>query len=81
MDRPFREIHELYKLLYERALAQQKAEEERKKEEEKKEREAARKGPPQRRYPSTDVNNKPTPMPTPSPYEMEMLEDAMEELS
>ena len=45
------------------------------------EREAARKGPPQRRYSPTDVNNKPTPMPTPSPYEMEMLEDAIEELS
>lgn len=80
MDRPFREIHELYKLLYERAIAQQKAEEQRKKEEEKKEREA-KKGPHQRRYLPTDVNNKPTPMPTPSPYEMEMLEDAMEELS
>lgn len=79
MDRPFREIHELYKLLYERALAQQKAEEERKKEEEKKEREA--RSNPQRRYPPTDVNNKSTSMPAPSPLEMEMLEDAMEELS
>ena len=88
MDRPFREVHELYKILYQRAEAQQEAEKARKEKEEKEAREKQR---------SNASNNKPysqfasqqpsdvsgiknNTMPEPSPLEMEALEDALEEL-
>ena len=86
MDRPFREVHELYKILYQRAEAQQKAEEERKKKEEEEERRRRRaespKGISQPHYikqQPSDVNNTST-IPEPSPLEAEALEDALEEL-
>lgn len=70
MDRPFNEIHEIYRILYLRSEAQKKAEEER----EKKEKDKA-KQPPSKKL--TDVNRS---IPEPSPLEAEMIEDALEEL-
>ena len=70
MDRPFNEIHEIYRILYLRSEAQKKAEEER----EKKEKNKA-KQPPYKKL--TDVNRS---IPEPSPLEAEMIEDALEEL-
>lgn len=85
MDRPFREIHELYKILYERAQAQQEAEKVRKeKEEEEARRQAQRKGPSgfsptYRQLPTDAIQNNST-ITEPSPFEAEALEDALEEL-
>ena len=70
MDRPFNEIHEIYRILYLRSEAQKKAEEEREKEEEKKN----KKHPTQKSL--TDVNA----VPELSPLEAEAMEDALEEL-
>jgi len=86
MDRPFREVHELYKILYQRAEAQQEAEKARKEKEEeeaRKQREANRpKGINSYRLsdnkPSDATNN--STMPEPSPLEMEALEEAFEEI-
>ena len=82
MDRPFREVHELYKILYERAEAQQKAEEERrKKEEEEQRREQQRnKGLPANRK-LADVPPPSTPSCEPSPMEAEAIEDMLEEIT
>ena len=86
MDRPFREVHELYKILYQRAEAQQEAEKARKEKEEeeaRREREANRpKGINSYRLSDnkpSDASNNST-MPEPSPFEMEALEDAFEEM-
>lgn len=88
MDRPFRELHELYKILFERAEAQKKAEEERKAREEKeaaeKEKaEIARGGrlPQIRRAPPPDAAKSSPNDLTPSPLEAEALEEALEELT
>lgn len=72
MDRPFNEIHEIYRILYLRSEAQKKAEEEREKKE--KEKENNKKQPTQKKL--TDVNS----VPNPSPLEIEALEDAFDEL-
>lgn len=85
MDRPFREVHELYRILYLRAEAQQKAEEERiKKEEEEAKKQQKQKGGPQRPTPtpstmSTDVNQQEL-SPSMPPIAMDELEDALDEL-
>ena len=88
MDRPFRELHELYKILFERAEAQKKAEEERA----AKEAEDAKK----RRNEEHERNKvfpRINPMRpsdgnqinldniTPSPLEAEALEEAFEEMA
>lgn len=75
MDRPFREVHELYKILYQRAEAQQKEAEEREKKE-KEEEEKRRKNGPKRQQP-TDATSA---IPTPSPLEMEALEEMFEDI-
>lgn len=88
MDRPFRELHELYKIVYERAEAQAKAEKERE-EREKKEREAeenrerARKGLPPliRREPPPDAKYTTKEPIIPSPYGADDLEEAFEEIT
>ena len=86
MDRPFREIHELYKILYERAQAQQEAEEARKKKEEEEARNQAQKrgpsgfSPSYNRQPPTDAIPNSSTITEPSPFEAEALEDALEEL-
>ena len=81
MDRPFNELHELYRIVYLRAEAQAKAEKER---QEKEEREKGRKkgGPPHpqiNRQPPTDVNNMPDL--NLSPMAAEEMEDALEDLA
>lgn len=78
MDRPFRELHELYKILYQRAEAQQKAEEERAKEAEEAER--IRKENSSRDIPMKSLPSDASTIPTPSPLEAEALENALEEL-
>ena len=75
MDRPFREVHELYKILYQRIEAQQKAEEEREKKEKEEEKKHLKQGGPSARHQPTDEMNT---MPTPSP--LEALEDMFEEI-
>ena len=88
MDRPFREVHELYKILYQRAEAQAAAEEAKKKEEAEKEKakrnaEVSRGArPPQivRQPPSDAIEIKNSTVPEPSPLEVEALEDALEDL-
>lgn len=89
MDRPFRELHELYKILLERAEAQAAAERERKEaeeaEREKREKAEMRNGvkPPLiHRAPPPDAikPNNPNEL-TPSPLEAEALQDMMEEMS
>lgn len=86
MDRPFRELHELYKILYERAEAQQKAEEARKEkeaEEERKRKQAERpKGIRSNQYmrdQPSDATSTST-IPEPSPLELEALEDVLEDM-
>lgn len=74
MDRPFNEIHEIYRILYLRSEAQKKAEEEREKEEREKEEKKNKKHPTQKSL--TDVNT----VPELSPLEAEAMEDALEEL-
>lgn len=78
MDRPFRELHELYKILYQRAEAQQKAEEERAKEADESER--TRKTNSSRDMPMKSLPSDASTIPTPSPLEAEALENALEEL-
>ena len=88
MDRPFREVHELYKILYQRAEAQQEAEKarrEKEEEEQRNKREANRpKGisspQPIRQMPSDVKLPDNSTIPEPSPLEIDALEDALEEL-
>lgn len=84
MDRPFREVHELYRILYLRAEAQQKAEEERAKkeaEEAKRQNQMNRpKGIPNMPTMSADVNKEPELSPPMPPIDPEDLEDVLEEL-
>ena len=87
MDRPFRELHELYKILYERAEAQQEAEKARKEkeaEEERKRRESEKargiRAPQYIRELPPDAITTESTIPQPSPLEMEALEDALEEM-
>ena len=84
MDRPFRELHELYKILYERAEAQQEAEKARKEkeaEEERKRQQANRpKGINSGPYSREPLSDAPSTIPEPSPLELEALEDALEEM-
>ena len=75
MDRPFREVHELYKILYQRAEAQQKEAEEREKKE-KEEEKKRQKGSPNKQQ-LTDATST---IPTPSPLEMEALEEMFEDM-
>ena len=70
MDRPFNEIHEIYRILYLRSETQKKIEEEREKNENK------NKQQPTQQKSLTDVNN----IPEPSPLEIEAMEDAFEDL-
>lgn len=77
MDRPFREVHELYKILYQRAEAQQKAEEElQKKEQEEEKKRQSQSGQNSKQQPSDAIDT----MPTPSPLEMEALEEMFEDI-
>ena len=80
MDRPFREVHELYKILYQRAEAQQKAEEERQKKEQEEENKRKRQVGPTPQYSKQQPPDAINTMPTPSPLEMEALEDMFEEI-
>lgn len=89
MDRPFRELHELYRILFLRAEAQAKKdkEEAEKKEREQKEEEQKNrpKGISQPMYYKpdrqlTDVKQQ-NDLSAPSPLEAEALEDALEELA
>lgn len=90
MECPFRELHEFYKIVYDRAEAHAKAEKEREAEEQRqreKEEQAERnrKGlPPQlRRAPPTDAKQiKPdTHSQLLSPYEAESLEEMIEDIA
>lgn len=89
MHCPFRELHELYKIVYDKAEAHAKAEKEREEKErqqkEEEEREERRKKglPPQlRREPPPDAKKIAKPStPTPSPYEAEELEEMFEEMT
>lgn len=76
MDRPFREVHELYKILYQRAEAQQKEAEEREKKEKEEEERHKRQGGPKRQKPTDAAST----IPTPSPLEMEALEEMFEDM-
>lgn len=85
IEAPFREVHELYRILINKIEADKKAAEERKKkeEEEAKKQEqadikAGRLNPMIRRGEPTDDINKTT---TPSPLESEELEEVLEELA
>lgn len=88
MDLPFRELHEYYRIVYERAEARAKAEKEREEEEKRKkqkeeEEERRRKGLPPllRRQPPPDAKiAKQDNIPVPSPYDAEDLEEALEEM-
>ena len=85
MDRPFRELHEYYKIFLQRAEAQQKADEEARKKAEEEERRKNNKPfsnlPPQYNRLPTDVNeSSSTTIPGPSPMQAELLEEALEEL-
>lgn len=90
MDRPFREIHELYRIVFLRAKEQEEKEKQRQQEEEKekkeKEQSEIRRGlrPPQlKREPPSDavtVKNNKSLAPS-SQLEAEALEDALEELA
>lgn len=89
MDRPFRELHELYKILYERAEAQRKADEEKRKREEEEER-AKEKSEVERGIRHPQIHREPPPDAIrttsddnimPSPYEAEALEEAFEEMT
>ena len=83
MDRPFNELHELYRIVYLRAEAQAKAEKERQEKEEKEK--ANGKGGPKypqiNRQPPTDVNNQPNQNQTISPLAAEAMEEAFEDLA
>ena len=89
MDRPFREIHELYRIVFLRAKEQEEKEKKRQQEEEKekqaKEQSDIRRGvkPPQlRREPPSDaVTVKNKSLAPSSQLEAEALEDALEELA
>ena len=90
MELPFRELHELYKIVYERAEARAKAEKERQEEEQRQKQkeedeERRRKGlPPQlRREPPPDAKTivKPNDMPISSPEEADELEEMLEEMT
>lgn len=72
MDRPFRELHELYKILFERAEAE--------KQKERMQMYQGR-GPQLNRMPPPDAKRNPSDVSTPSPLEAEALEDALEEMS
>lgn len=80
MDRPFREIHELYKILYQRAEAQAAAEAKRREEEEKKAKEqeraknSARVPPDAMRMPANNVGMQP------STLDVETLEEVLEDM-
>lgn len=80
MDRPFNELHELYRIVYLRAEAQAKAEKER---QEKEEREKKYKGGQSNRQINrkqpTDVNQPPNL--NLSPMAAEEMEDALEDLA
>lgn len=84
MDRPFRELHEYYKIFLQRAEAQKKAEEEQRKKEEEEQRRKNKQsfsGRSPQYMPPTDANNSSsTTMPEPSPMQAELLEEALEEL-
>ena len=88
MECPFREVHELYRIVYEKAEAQAKAEQERqenerKQQEEQERQERIKRGlpPPIRREPSSDVKQAAKPnTPVPSPYEAEQLEEMFEDM-
>lgn len=87
MDRPFRELHELYRLLFLRAQEQAAAEKAKQEEEErKKNNEQKRPKPPGINYPQgysrarlADATRKNS-VSMPSAYEAEVLEDALEDL-
>lgn len=83
MNRPYREIHELYKILFERAEAQQaaeKARQEKEAEEEKKRIEANRpKGIKSNQYVNDTLPDAST-IQQPSPLELEALEEALEDM-
>ncbi len=88
MECPFRELHEFYKIVYDRAEAHAKAEKEREEEErrqrEEEERaERTRKGlPPQiRREPPSDAKRIKPNAPILSPYEADNLEEMIEEMA
>lgn len=88
MDRPFRELHELYKILFDRAEAEKRRREEEeakaKEEEERKRQSEINRGikPKLNRMPPPDaIRNNPSDIQTPSPLEAEALEDALEEMA
>lgn len=87
MDRPFRELHELYKILFERAEAEKAKREKEEKEAAEAEKQKERmqmyqgRGPQLNRMPPPDAKRNPSDVSTPSPLEAEALEDALEEMS
>lgn len=88
MDRPFREIHELYKIVYERAEAQAAVEAARKAEEEEKRKNEERSNI-SRGAAKPQIHRQPPPdakiesynsIPVPSPLAASEIEDAIEEM-
>lgn len=73
-DRPFKELHELYRIVYLRAMAQAKIEEDRKAQEAKNNK---NKAPHRKLPPDAQTTNS---FNAPSPMEAEALEDAFEEM-
>lgn len=85
MDRPFKELHELYRIVFLRAEAQKKAEEEKQRQEEAEARRERQKSglPPQINRLPTDVRRPEQPKNNyiPSPLEADDLEEALEEMA
>ena len=79
MDRPFRELHEIYRIVYLKAEKQAQDEEKRKAKEKKKEQERSRGSRPMYQNRPTDVMPA-NQMDTLSPAQAEALEDALEDI-
>lgn len=77
MDRPFRELHELYNILFQKAEAHAAAEAAKKEEEEK----AAKNDSSGKSADGKKGNNQLPNISTSSPFEAEALEDALEEFA
>ena len=83
MDRPFRELHELYKLLFQRAEAQAKAQKEKEEQERKEKLERDKYKHSKRRMlpPDAQGSSPNNVIQTPSPLEAEAFEDVLEEMA
>lgn len=85
MDRPFYELHEIYRLVFLRMQAEKERQEKEKKEEEAKRKAEAKRNAPRGIPPSYSIRpidkNKNSPSSHLSPLQAEELEDALEDLA